>query len=628
MAKRRKDRTVAPLRRPPGTAAAKPPSASAVAAPSSVAPSPAPPAPARPGEEARVGPFIAPDTLDRMARALLGRVTLGISPAGLMAAYFDWLTHLALAPGKQLELLEKARRQAARLALWSATRVGERDAPWCIDPPSFDRRFAGPDWRAWPFNMAAQGFLLTQQWWQAATTGVRGVSRHHEEVVSFIARQLLDVFSPSNSPLANPETIRVTREQGGMNFVHGAVNLAQDLERTIGGWPPAGAEAFEPGRDVAVTPGKVVFRNRLIELIQYAPATAKVRPEPVLVVPAWIMKYYILDLSPDNSLIRYLTEQGHTVFAVSWKNPTREDRDLGMEDYRRLGVMAALDAVSTIVPEARVHALGYCLGGTLTAIAAAAMARDGDRRLASLTMLGAQVDFTEAGELTLFIDDSQVAFLEDMMWDQGYLDARQMAGAFQLLRSNDLIWSRIVRHYMLGEPSRMNDLMAWNADSTRMPYRMHSEYLRRLFLNNDLAQGRYRVDDRPISIADIRIPIFGVGTETDHVAPWRSAHKIELLTDTDVTFLLTNGGHNAGIVSPPGRLRRRYRIAVKREGDRYVAADEWAAAAPQHEGSWWPAYQDWLAGHCGPPVEPPAMGAPGAGYPPLEDAPGRYVRER
>ena len=363
------------------------------------------------------------------------------------------------------------------------------------------------------------------------------------------------------------------------------------------------------GRDVAVTPGKVVFRNRLIELIQYAPATADVHAEPILIVPAWIMKYYILDLSPANSLVQHLVEQGYTVFVLSWKNPTEEERDLGMEDYRRLGIMAALDAVAAIVPKRPIHAVGYCLGGTLLAIAAAALARDGDKRLKSVTLFAAQTDFTEAGELMLFIDEDQVRFLEDMMAAEGYLDARQMAGAFQLLRSNDLIWSAMVRDYLMGERRPMIDLMAWNADATRMPARMHSEYLRRLFLNNDLAEGRYAVDDKPVSLRDIRVPIFAVSTVSDHVAPWRSVYKIQMLTDADVTFVLSNGGHNAGIVNPPGHPHSRHQIATHKENEIYIDPDAWQASAVHHERSWWPCWEEWLERHsCGKTV-PPALGA-------------------
>jgi polyhydroxyalkanoate synthase len=310
---------------------------------------------------------------------------------------------------------------------------------------------------------------------------------------------------------------------------------------------------------------------------------------------------------------------------ISWKNPTAEDRDLGLDDYRRLGVMAALDAIRAIVPERRVHAAGYCLGGTLLAIAAAAMARDGDDRLASATLLAAQTDFTEPGEIMLFLNETEVAFLEDMMWDRGYLESYQMAGAFQLLRSSDLIWSRIVHEYLLGRRQEINDLMAWNADATRLPYRMHSEYLRRLFLDNDLAQGRYEVDGRPITISDIRVPIFAVGTLRDHVAPWTSAYKIHLLTDTDVTFVLTSGGHNAGIVSEPGHPGRSYQIATKRESEMYVDPETWHAATPTREGSWWPDWVGWLQRHSSGKVQPPPMGAPNQGYPTLEDAPGRYV---
>jgi polyhydroxyalkanoate synthase len=318
------------------------------------------------------------------------------------------------------------------------------------------------------------------------------------------------------------------------------------------------------------------------------------------------MKYYILDLSPENSLVKYLTQQGYTVFMISWKNPDPGDRDLAMDDYRTLGPMAALDAVGAVVPGQKIHAVGYCLGGTLMSIVAAAMARDDDDRLKSLTMLAAQTDFTEAGELMLFINEGQLAFLDDIMWEQGFLDTRQMAGAFQILRSNDLVWSYMVRSYLLGEREPMIDLMAWNADATRMPYRMHSEYLRHLFLDNDLAEGRFEAAGKPVALTDIRAPIFAVGTERDHVAPWRSTYKIQLLTDTEVTYLLTTGGHNAGIVSEPGRDGRSFQLTTKNTDDHFVDPETW------------------LNERSGEPLAPPAMGT-AAGYPPLTDAPGTYV---
>jgi polyhydroxyalkanoate synthase len=431
--------------------------------------------------------------------------------------------------------------------------------------------------------------------------------------------------SPSNFIATNPVVQRRILETGGQNLVQGLRNFLDDWERIVRSKPPAGTEAFQPGRDVAVTPGKVIYHNGLIELIQYNPTTEKVRPEPILIVPAWIMKYYILDLSPENSLVRYLTDQGFTVFIISWKNPTADDRDLGLDDYRKQGVMAALDAVNAVLPERKVHAVGYCLGGTLLSIAAAALARDGDTRLATLSLLAAQADFREAGELTLFINESQLHFLEDLMRSQGYLDTRQMAGAFQLLRSNDLIWSRLIRHYLMGERTSLNDIMAWNADATRMPYRMHADYLRQLFLNNDLAEGRFQGDGRPIAISDIRAPIFAVGTERDHVAPWRSTFKIHLLADTDVTFLLTTGGHNAGIVADLSRAGRNFQVLTRSAAGRYLDPDTWIKIAPRFEGSWWPEWTRWLVSHSGELVKPPALGASARGYPILCDAPGTYV---
>jgi len=562
---------------------------------------------------------------DRLIRARIGKQSLGLSPPGLILVYLDWLVHLEFSPGKRLELLGSGLRNALRLALYAARSLADPGTPAIVESAPEDRRFIDPEWHRWPFNLYQQSFLLMQQWWQAATTNVSGVSRHDEAVVSFIARQLLDVVAPTNFPLTNPEILRATIEQGGLNLMRGAENFLEDWDQVASGRKPVGTEPFVVGKTVAITPGKIVLKNQLCELIQYAPATQVVRAEPVLIVPAWIMKYYILDLSPVNSLVRFLVERGHTVFMISWKNPGPADRDLRMDDYRSLGVMEGLRAIGTIVPGSPVHAVGYCLGGTLAAIAAAAMARDGEDRLQSLTLLAAETDFTEAGELMLFIDETEVAFLEDIMWDQGYLDTRQMAGAFQLLRSNDLIWSRLVHDYLLGQRRPMTDLMAWNADATRMPYRMHSEYLRKLFLNNDLAEGHYIVGSRPITLTDIRAPIFAVATERDHVAPWRSVFKIHLLADSDVTFVLTSGGHNAGIVSEPGHPKRSYQIATRKEGEIYIDPDQWQAMMPRHEGSWWPAWQSWLESHSTGLVDPPSLGLPEQGYPPLGDSPGLYV---
>jgi len=577
--------------------------------------------------ESRDFKMVSTQSLDRLVHAWTGRFTFGLSPAALLLAYVDWQAHWAMNPGKQAELLQNALLKSTRFAIFATNALTDPTPLCCIEPLTQDERFSGDDWNRWPFNVIHQGFLLIEQWWHYSTTRVQGVSCHHEDVVSFAARQLLDVLAPSNFPLTNPEIIRSTFEQGGANVWRGYRNLFEDCQRALTGMKPAGTEKFQAGKNVAVTPGKVVYRNHLIELIQYAATTETVDTEPILIVSAWIMKYYILDLSPENSLVKHLVDHGHMVFMISWRNPGPEDRDLSMEDYRTLGVMDALDVISAIAPERKIHATGYCLGGTLLAIAAAAMARDGDDRLASMTLFAAQTDFTETGEISLFIDESQVVFLEDMMWDKGYLENQQMSGAFQLLRTNDLIWSRIIHDYLFGEHQPMSDLMAWNADSTRLPYRMHSEYLRKLFLDNDLVEGRFEVQGRPVALSDIRVPAFLVGTANDHVAPWRSVYKYQLHADSEVTFVLASGGHNVGIVSPPGHSGRSFQIATRAEGDRYVDPDTWQAETPFREGSWWPEWDAWLAGYSSGKVAPPTMGAPEKGYAPLRDAPGFYVRQ-
>jgi polyhydroxyalkanoate synthase len=565
--------------------------------------------------------------LDRALYAQLAWWTQGLSPASLAAAATDWLVHLAGSPDKQRELVIKAQRKLLRLAASAAASADQNGAP-CIAPLPQDRRFAAPEWQAWPFNLIHQAFLFEQQWWYNATTGVPGMTRHHEQLWTFAVRQALDMFSPSNFLLTNPVVLKETWRSGGMNLVMGWHNAIEDASGAAATAPTG----FEPGRGVALTPGKVIYRNHLIELIQYEPATPTVCAEPVLMVPPWIMKYYILDLSPANSLVRYLVGQGHTVFMISWKNPDAADRDLGMEDYLQLGVMAAIDQVAARRPGHAIQALGYCLGGTLLAIAAAAMAREGgerDERLASLTLLAAQVDFTEPGELGLFIDESQLNFLDNVMAGKGYLDGTQMEGAFALLNAKDMVWSRMVQNYLMGKGRRVtSDLAAWNADATRMPYRQQSEYLRSLYLDNDLAQGRYRVGGSPVALSDLHLPMFVLGTRRDTVAPWLSVYKLHLLADAEITFCLTGGGHNAGVVNPPlASGGHGYQIATRAHDGRYLDPDAWCAAAPQQSGSWWPAWEHWLRGHATAqiaatavtPVDPDAV---------LVDAPGHYVLVR
>jgi poly[(R)-3-hydroxyalkanoate] polymerase subunit PhaC len=570
-------------------------------------------------------PDLSFEAADRTIHATIAQATAGLAPAALAAAFFDWWMHLALAPGKQFATARRAFEEAMRNTSFAAQAASNKKIDPCERALAHDNRFREPAWQTFPFNIYAHNFLSIERWWEAATANVRGVSQRHSAMETFIARQLLDTIAPSNFIATNPSVLGRTRSESGANLVRGLSNWITDVGRVQSGAPPAGAETFKVGEAVAVTPGKVVHRTRLAEIIQYSPATDHVRPEPIVIVPAWIMKYYILDLSPANSLVKFLTEQGFTVFMISWKNPGVEDRDVDFDDYRTEGVLAAIEAATAITGADKVHAVGYCLGGTLLAIAAAAMARDGDNRLASLSFFAAQADFTEAGELTLFINESQVAFLEDVMWERGYLNAKQMAGAFQMLRSNDLIWSRSIEEYLMGDRSTPIDIIAWSTDSTRMPYRMHSQYLRSLFLDNDLAEGRFKVAGRAVALHDIRVPIFVVATEQDHIAPWHSVFKFHLLTDAEITFALTNGGHNAGILSEPGHRHRHFRMATREQGEPYTDPNAWLASHEPQEGSWWAAWSAWLAARSGESAAPPPLGSARAGYPPIDNAPGQYV---
>lgn len=526
------------------------------------------------------------EEIDTLWQAGLARFTHGISPAGTSGAFYAWASHLVQAPGRSLEI---ALYPALHMQEIARRMTCERGPACAADP-----RFRSKSWDSWPWRFYAETFLMMEDWWQQVASDVPGLDDHDERVAAFAIRQMMDAVCPANFPATNPDLFYKTLSSGGGNLIQGASNAFHDAQRLLSGIPASADGPYKVGENLAITPGDIVFRNDLIELIRYKPQTEEVYKEPILIIPAWIMKYYILDLSPENSLVRWLVEQGHTVFMVSWKNPDEDDSDLGMDDYYRLGAMAAIDEVSKAFPKVKIHLTGYCLGGTLAMITAAAMARDGDNRLKSLSLFAAQGDFTDAGELMLFVTHSDVSFLKNMMKIQGYLDTRQMAGAFQMLRSYDLIWSKMVSDYLEGQRRSVLDLMAWNEDATRMPYKMHSEYLDKLFLHNDFAEGRYKVEGKPTAAGNIKVPIFSVGTEKDHVAPWRSVHKIHLMVGSNVIFILTTGGHNAGIVSEPGHKGRSYHAHEKKPGDPYIDPDDWLEIAEKKDGSWWPAWQEWL----------------------------------
>lgn len=555
--------------------------------------------------------------IDKMTQASMARMTGGVSPVGLGLAWLDWATHLAGSPGKLLSL-------AQYLVLRSPVPSGKS----AISRP--DPRFRHPGWETWPFCVLRNEFERVQGFWNLATTDVTGVAGHNQKVVNFIARQLVDTLSPSNHCLSNPEALEALQHSGGSSLLQGAQRLWADEMDILAGRSPgtsrATGQVYRVGKEIAATPGVVVYRNDLFELIRYAPQTTEAWREPVLIVPSWILKYYILDLSPHNSLLRYLVKKGHTVFAVSWKNPRDEAREHGLAEYLKDGLLTALDQVARVSGSRRVHAAGYCLGGTLLAIGAATLARNAAKKslLKSVTLLAAQTDFSEPGELGLFISPSSVASLDALMWQQGYLDGGQLAGVFQLLNSRDLIWSRLTHDYLLGKTLQLNDFMTWNSDQTRLPYRMHSETLHQLYLSNDFAAGRFCVDGKPVALSDVRIPMFVVATEFDHISPWTSVYKMHLQTHNEMTFVLVSGGHNVGIVSEPGRPGRHYRCRMRKSGDSYAAPQEWLSETESADGSWWPKWEAWLARHCTGKAAPAEY--PGAQV--LDKAPGTYVLEQ
>ena len=562
--------------------------------------------------------------LERLLRVQLASVTGGLAPDDYLQAWWSWYLNLAQEPNKQLALVQSAFEKA--LDTWQfATRAATGDS---VTAQHQVPGFTDPAWNVWPFNLYVKSYDNWTRWMQEALgAGAQGATATQARL-RFATQQFLDAASPANFLQTNPELLNKTVTESGQNLIRGLQNWLEDAERTVTGQRTRAPSQFEVGKDVAVTPGKVIFRNRLIELLQYSPATPSVYAEPVLITPAWIMKYYVLDLSPRNSLVRYLVEKGHTVFMVSWKNPTAVDRDLGMDDYVQLGFKDALDQVSRLVPDHKVHAVGYCIGGTLLAIAAALLSATGDKRIATVTLLAALTDFSEPGELSVFITPSQLAMLEAVMHKSGVLESERMSAAFALLRSRDLLWAPAVDNYLRGERTKPNDLMAWNADGTRMPWRMHSEYLERLYLKNQLAEGQFTVAAAPVDLKALRVPMFVVGTETDHVAPWRAVYKVRGLTRSpDYTFLLTSGGHNAGIVSGPAHPKRRYRVRTWSNDTETLPAEEWFQKEPVNQGSWWPEWQRWLVQRSDPRQVPARVPAQANAAAPLEDAPGRYVRE-
>jgi polyhydroxyalkanoate synthase len=557
--------------------------------------------------------------LNRSLLAQIAAVTGGLAPDDYLNAWWEWYLNLATHPDRQQTLFRSALEKLCDTWLFFALASSGRPLP----PGRPELGFTAQAWNLWPYNTMARAYANWAHWWREALAAAG--SSPNLKRAGFAGQLLIDAASPLNFLPTNPELLQKTIADSGRNLVRGARYWLEDLRAAVTGQRTRVSRRYVVGKDVAVTPGKVVFRNRLIELLQYAPRTQSVHAEPVLIMPAWIMKYYILDLAPERSLVRYLVEQGHTVFMISWKNPGAADRDLGLDDYLQLGFLDALAAVTRIVPNTKVHAAGYCIGGTLLAIGAALLAGRGDTRLATVSLLASLVDFSEPGELSVFISPSQVALLEALMHRSGVLESERMSAAFALLRSRDLLWKPAVQTYFAGERPKLTDLMAWNADGTRMPWRMHSEYLELLYLRNSLARGELIICGQRIDLAAIRSPMFVVGTEADHVTPWRSVYRVRNLTSsTDYTFLLTTAGHNGGIVSGPTHPKRKYRVLELMNDAKSPVPDEWLRTTPTSQGSWWPVWQKWLHAHSAPTLRPARIVDAAADLP---DAPGCYVRE-
>jgi polyhydroxyalkanoate synthase subunit PhaC len=513
------------------------------------------------------------------------------------------------------------------LDLWNASMkrmAGEEVAPVAVPSPT-DRRFTDPEWSQNPFfDAVKQAYLITSDWATHLVRDAKDLDPHTRQKADFYVKQIAAAISPSNFVFTNPLILRETLASNGENLVRGMKMLTEDIEAGHGELKlrQSDSSKFEIGRNLALTPGKVVFENELMQLIQYSPATDTVFRIPVLMVPPWINKFYVLDLTPDKSLIKWMVDQGLTVFVVSWVNPDAHLAGKSFEDYMREGVIAALDTVETVTGELRVHAIGYCVGGTLLAVTLGYMAAKQDDRFASATFLAAQVDFTYAGDLKVFVDEDQLKVLEHKMRELGFMEGGKMAAAFNMLRANDLIWPYIVNNYLRGKAPFPFDLLYWNSDSTRLPAANHSFYLRNCYLENKLSRGQMTIGNVKIDLGKIWIPIYQLATREDHIAPAQSVFVGAHLFGGPTRFVLTGSGHIAGVVNHPGLQKYQYWTGGEPKGE----LKTWMKKAEEHPGSWWP---DWLAWIEQLDSERVPAREPGGGkLTPIEDAPGRYVRVR
>ena len=488
--------------------------------------------------------------------------------------------------------------------------------------PVADKRFAEPEWQLNPaYRSLRQTYLLASDWLLKQSDAPE-LDPAERQRLTFHLRQFVDAMSPSLLLLGNPAALRRAVETGGASLADGARNLMRDLKD--GRLAMVDESAFAPGRNLALTPGKVVLRNRLVELIQYAPTTKTVHSIPLLILPPWINKYYILDMQPKNSLVAYLVAQGFSVFIVSWKNPDAAMDDITIEDYMRLGVLETADAVRDITGSPTLNVMGYCIGGTLLAITLAWLAAKGDTRFNAATFMVSLQDFSRVGDSAVFLGESSIDFVEQQMLQRGYLDSREMANMFNLLRSNDLIWANVVNNYLMGKKPPAFDLLYWNSDGTRMARTAHSWYLRNTYVENNLiVPKRVVVQDQPLDLGDIKLDIYAVGAEKDHIVPWESAWRITQLTGGAVRFVLASSGHIAGIINPPGGKGTFW---ANPPGAASESPAAWRESAERHEGSWWSDWSAWLAARSGRRAKPPGLGS--NAHPPLADAPGTYVMEK